>query len=73
MAVKPKRRCFGLKISIKEDDGLHRLMVESRAGVNPAGWRLQRGEFFPIAEFEFFDEGEAKMAQAKLQEYLNRC
>ena len=73
MALKSKRLRSGMKILIQEDSGFYRLMVESKAGVNPAGWRLNRGGDFPISEFEFFDVTEAIAAGVKLQDYLNKC
>lgn len=51
---------------------MHKLMVKSLAGINAAGWRLNRGGPFPIDEFEFFDESDAKIAQLKLQDYLDK-
>lgn len=71
MAAKSPNAPKGLKILVVERDGLHSLMVKSLAGVNPAGWRLQRGGYFPIDEFEFLDEFEAKVAQKKLQQYVD--
>lgn len=66
-----KQRQANLKISVREIDGLYCLMVQSLAGVNPAGWRLQRGGYFPIEQFEFFDEDDAKLAAFKLQKYVD--
>ena len=62
-----------MKIQVQELDGTHRLMVRSFAGLNPAGWRLQRSGYFPITQFEFFDENEAGVAAIRLQEYLNKA
>lgn len=73
MATKAKtqNRNTGLKILIQERDGLHCLMVQSLAGLNPVGWRLQKAGRFPVQEFEFLDLGDAMIAQKSLQEYLN--
>lgn len=72
VATKSPNAPKGLKILLVERDGLHSLMVKSMAGLNPAGWRLQRGGMFPIDEFEFLDEFEAKVAQRKLQAYVDQ-
>jgi hypothetical protein len=71
MASKHSKRKSDLKILIVERDSLHCLMVQSLAGLNPAGWRLQRGGVFPIDEFEFLDLNDAIVARNKLQEYVN--
>jgi hypothetical protein len=58
-----------LKITVRP---VHRLYVESAAGLNPAGPRLARGGEFPLARFEFDDPSEADIAAAKLQTYLDQ-
>jgi hypothetical protein len=71
---KPKphpRRPF-LSILVVECDGLHQLMVQSLAGTNPAGMRLERKDLMPVTEFSFFDPADAEVARKKLQEYLDR-
>ena len=60
-----------ITITIEKTEGGHRLLVTSYAGTNPAGWRLQRGGFFPIDQFEFTDETAAFVAAKKLQAYLD--
>jgi hypothetical protein len=52
-------------------DGMFQLMIESVAGLNPAGWRLQKGGLFPIDEFEYFDEQSASEAANLLQKYID--
>lgn len=71
MAAKHSKRKSDLKILVVERDSLHCLMVQSLAGLNPAGWRLQRGAPLPVDEFEFLDLNDAIAARNKLQDYLN--
>lgn len=71
MKTKTQNRNSGLEILIQERDGLHCLMAQSNAGINRAGWRLQKGPGFPICEFEFFDLNDAKIAQKRLQLYVD--
>lgn len=70
--MKKQPRNLPPKIVIEEVDGMHCLMTISFGMMNPAGWRLQKGEPLPISEFEFFDELDAKVACMKLQEYVDR-
>ncbi|MBE2180063.1 MAG: hypothetical protein IAE97_06290 [Chthoniobacterales bacterium] len=58
-----------LKITVRT---VHKLFVESAAGLNPAGMRLARGGVFPISRFEFDDPAEAAAEAAKLQTYLDQ-
>jgi hypothetical protein len=71
VASKHSKRKSDLKILVVERDDMHCLMVQSLGGLNPAGWRLQRGEPMPVDEFEFLDLNDAIEARNKLQEYVN--
>lgn len=54
-----------------ESDGTYRLMLDNFGMRIPAGWRLNKQAGFPINDFTFFDEGEARQAADKLQAYVN--
>ena len=68
---KPKSHLLRVLV-VERPDGDHQLMVQSLAGINPAGPRLERKEPMPVTEFEFFDKEDAEIARKKLQEYVDR-
>lgn len=61
-----------MKIKIVEEEGMQVLYCDGVAGLNPAGWRLQRGEPLPIKGFRFLALNEANEARDALQDYVDR-